>query len=136
MNPVTMSLEGVNDFLLHFLASLVLVLIFSALYVRITPFPEFKLIREGKVAPALTFTGALLGFVIPLASAISHSTSLVDMLVWAVVALMVQVTVFLGIRACFSGLCQGIADNELAPAILLGALSLCAGVLNAACLTY
>jgi len=138
MNSVTIteSLGGINGFFLNFLAAVALVVIFSVLYVWITPYAEFRLIREGKVAPAVSFSGALLGFVIPLASAISQSVSFLDMLVWSVVALVVQVLVFLVLRTCFSGLCRGIAADELAPAILLGVLSLAAGILNAASMTY
>jgi putative membrane protein len=138
MNSMTLaeSLGGLNGFLLNFLAGVVLVALFSALYVRITPYAEFRLIREGKVAPAVSFGGALLGFVIPLASAISESISFLDMLVWSVVALVVQVLVFLVLRMCFSGLCRGIAEDELAPAILLGVFSVAAGILSAASMTY
>ncbi len=138
MDSITImeSLGGLNGFFLNFLAAVVLTLLFLTLYVRITPYAEFRMIHEGKVAPAISFSGALLGFVIPLASAIAQSVSFLDMLVWAVVALVVQVLVFLVLRACFGGLCRQIADNEPAPAILLGVLSLAAGILNAACLTY
>src|SRR5690242_18829599 len=138
MDSITImeSLGGLNAFFLNFLAAVVLTLFFAALYVWITPYAEFRLIHEGKVAPAISFSGALLGFVIPLASAITHSVSFLDMLVWAVVALVVQVLVFLVLRACLGDLCRQIADNEPAPAILLGVLSLSAGILNAACLTY
>jgi putative membrane protein len=138
MNTLTMveSLGGLNDFFLNFLASVALVALFTVVYVRITPYAEFKLIHEGKVAPAVSFSGALLGFVIPLANAIAQSTSFLDMVIWAVIALVLQVLVFLTLRSCFRDLCRGIGANELAPAILLGVLSLAAGILNAACLTY
>lgn len=138
MTTVTMaeSLAGLNGFFLNFLAAVVLVLLFSVIYVRITPYAEFRLIHEGKVAPAVSFGGALLGFVIPLAGAIAQSVSFLDMLVWSVVALVVQVLVFLVLRTCFPGLCRAIAADELAPAILLGVLSLAAGILSAASMTY
>jgi putative membrane protein len=138
MNTLAMveSLGGLTDFFLNFLASTLLVALFTFVYVWITPYAEFKLIREGKVAPAISFSGALLGFVIPLANAIAQSTSFLDMVVWAVISLVVQVMVFLVLRSCFKELCRGIGANELAPAILLGVLSLAAGILNAACLTY
>lgn len=138
MDSVTMadSLAGANVFFLHFLAAALLVALFAAIYVRITPYAEFGLIREGKVAPAVSFCGALIGFVIPLAGAISQSVSFVDMLVWAVIALLVQVLVFLLLRCCLAGLCRGIAEDRLAPAILLCGLSLAAGILSAACMTY
>lgn len=138
MGAVTLaeSLGGLNGFFLHFLISVILVLVFSMLYVRITPYAEFKLIRAGKVAPAVSFSGALLGFVIPLASAIVHSVSLLDMLVWSGIAFVVQVLVFFLLRAFFDNLCRGIADDKLAPAIFLAVLSLAAGILNASCMTY
>lgn len=138
MNSVSVveSLGGVDGYFLHFLAAMLLVALFSVIYVRITPYPEFKLIAEGKVAPAISFSGALLGFVISLASAISHSVSFVDMLVWAAVALMVQLLVFFLLRLTFADLSRSIASDALAPAILLGVLSLAAGILNAACMTY
>lgn len=137
MDTVTLveSLGGANGYFLHFLAAAALVVLFCVLYVRITPYPEFRLIAEGKVAPAVSFSGALLGFVVSLASAISQSASFLDMLVWGGIALLVQLLVFLALRTCFSGLCRAIAANELAPALLLGVLSLAAGILNAACMT-
>ncbi|WP_224984425.1 DUF350 domain-containing protein [Geomonas agri] len=138
MNSVTVveSLGGVNGYFLHFLAAALLVALFCVVYVRITPYPEFKLIAQGKVAPAVSFAGALLGFAISLASAIAHSVSLLDMLVWAAVALLVQLLVFLVLRIIFADLSRAIAGDVLAPAILLGALSLAAGIVNAACMTY
>ena len=136
MESVTVaeSLAGLTSFSVHFVAASLLVLLFSAVYVRVTPYPEFRLIREGKVAPAISFSGALLGFVIPLASAIIHSVSFVDMVVWAVVALVVQILVFFVLKAFFADLAPAIADNRPAPAILLGMLSLATGILNAACM--
>jgi putative membrane protein len=102
----------------------------------VTPYPEFRLIKEGKIAPAISFTGAMLGFVAPVASAITHSVALIDMLIWACVALVVQIDVFLVLRLTFPDLCREIAADHIAGAILLGGLSLAAGLLNAACMSY
>ncbi|NVN90841.1 MAG: DUF350 domain-containing protein [Desulfuromonadales bacterium] len=138
MESVTVaeSLAGLTSFFVNFVAALVFAVLFSAVYIRVTPFAEFRLIREGKVAPAISFSGALLGFVIPLASAIANSVSFMDMVVWALVALVVQILVFVTLRLVFSDLSRSIAENQLAPAILLSVLSLAAGILNAACLVY
>jgi putative membrane protein len=135
MNPTDI-LAGVNGFFLHFVAAVILTGLFASLYIWITPYDEFKLIREGKTAPALTFSAALLGFVLALAGAISNSMSFVDMLIWAGVALFVQVLVFVGMRFAFADLCRRIADDELGPAIVLAGFSLAAGLLNAACMSY
>jgi putative membrane protein len=129
-------LASLNGFFLHFLAAVVLVMLFALIYIRITPYAEFRLIREGKIAPAISFGGALLGFVMALAGAITNSVSFPDMLIWSSVALLVQVSVFVSLRRGFPELCLSIAEDQLAPAILLGVLSLAAGILNAACMSY
>jgi putative membrane protein len=133
---VMQSMAGLTGFVSHFLAALLLTALFMAIYVRVTPYPEFQLIQEGKIAPAVSFSGAFLGFVFPLASAIISSISFLDMVVWSLVALVVQIMVFLLLKAMFSNLCSDIADNHLAPAVLLGVLSLGAGILSAACMTF
>jgi putative membrane protein len=133
---VLQSLDGLTGFFTHFLAAIILVALFTAVYIRVTPFSEFSLIREGKVAPAISLSGALLGFVIPLASAIISSVSFLDMVVWALVALFVQILVFLFLKSLFADLSRDIAEDRSAPAILLAVLSLAAGILSAACMSY
>jgi len=77
----------------------------------------------------------LLGFAIPLASAITHSVSLVDMLVWGVIALIVQLLTFCVVRMIFPGLTSNIPANQASEGLFLGVVSLVAGILNAACIT-
>jgi putative membrane protein len=130
------SLSGLGSFIAYFGAGGALLAFFCLVYGWVTPYPEFKLIKAGKVAPAISFSGALLGFVIPLASVISHSVALLDMVIWALVALTIQIVVFLGLRLFIGDLAKEIADDRPAPAVLLAVLSLAAGILNAACMTY
>jgi len=130
------SLAGLASFLGYFTAAVLLLLLFSLVYGRVTPYSEFRLIKDGKVAPAVSFVGALLGFVSPLASAITHSVALLDMIVWAVIALVVQIGVFLILRLLFADLCREIAADGLSAAILLGGVSFAVGILNAACMSY
>ncbi|WKJ89238.1 DUF350 domain-containing protein [Methylomonas montana] len=133
---LTELLAGANGFFLHFVAAAVLTGLFALCYLWITQYAEFKLIREGKTAPAVAFSAALLGFTLALAGAIANSVSFADMLAWAAIALFVQVLVFVGLRLAFADLCRRIADDQLGPAILLAGLSLAAGLLNAACMSY
>lgn len=130
------SLAGLGNFLGYFTAAVLLLVLFSLVYGRVTPYSEFSLIKAGKVAPAVSFVGALLGFVAPLASAITHSVALLDMIVWALVALVVQIAVFLALRLLFADLCREIAADHLSAAILLGGVSFAVGILNAACMSY
>lgn len=125
-----------NGFVLHFLAAVALSALFGFCYLQITPYAEFKLIRAGKTAPALAFSGAVLGFALALAGAIANSVSFTDMLIWAGVAFFVQTLVFVGVRLAFADLCERIAGDEIGPAVVLAGFSLAAGVLNAACMSY
>jgi hypothetical protein len=63
MDQFLQSVFGLDDFLLYFAMSLALLAAFLAIYVRITPYREFALIREGNVAASLSLSGAMLGLV-------------------------------------------------------------------------
>ena len=78
MGNVLASFSGFDDFLAYLAVSLALVVCFLAVYVRVTPHREFQLIREGNLAAAFSLSGALLGFIVPLASAIEYSVGLVE----------------------------------------------------------
>ena len=78
MSTLWQSIAGLPDFLLYFVVALLLLAAFVAIYVRVTPYREFVLIRGGNIAAAISLTGALIGFVLPLASAIAHSVNPVD----------------------------------------------------------
>lgn len=130
------SMLGVPAFLTYFVATLVLVVLFIAIYIRITPYRELVLIREGNVAAAWSLAGALFGFVVPLAHAVAQSANLVDMLSWGAVAFVVQLLVYVGVRFTMPGIVTGIPEGKVAHGLFLGAMSLAAGLLNAACMTY
>src|SRR5215470_347540 len=110
-----------------------LLLVFLFLYMRITPHPEFELIARGNNATAIALAGALLGFVIPLASSIIQSRNIPDMLVWGVVAMVVQIAIVLVIKPMAPQLYARVDDGQTATAALLATISLAIGILNAAC---
>jgi len=129
-------LQGVINFLSYFGAGIALTVLFLLIYTAITPQKEFTLIREGNTAAACSLGGALIGFMLPLCSAIIHSVNFVDMVIWGGVALVVQLIVFFILRIIFRGLPAGIEKGIVSEGILLGVFSLAAGILNAACMTY
>ena len=92
------SLNGIPPFLAYFAVAIVLVLIFVRIYTWITPQDELALIRANNSAASLAFSGALIGFALPLSSAITNSQSLLDCAVWGAVALIVQVLTFVVLR--------------------------------------
>ena len=58
MEFVKFSLEGLDEFLVFFGLAVAFVAIFLVLYVKITPYDELKLIREGNTAAAASLSGA------------------------------------------------------------------------------
>jgi putative membrane protein len=130
------SLAGFGSFLIYFGLAVAFVIAYLALYVRVTPYREFALIRQGNAAAAASLSGSLLGFVLPLAAAVTHSVNALDMAVWAAVALVVQIAVYLVVRSLMPGIVRHIPEGHVAAGVVLGVVSLAAGILNAACMAY
>jgi putative membrane protein len=131
---VATSFSTLPSFLAYFAGGGVLLAAFIALYVHTTPHQEVALIREGNTAAAIALSGAVLGFVLPLAIVIANSASLIDVLVWGVIAIVVQLGGFLVARAVLPGLSKAICDGQVSDAIFLAGLSLALGILDAACM--
>jgi putative membrane protein len=74
---------------------------------------------------------SLVGFVLPVVSAIAHSANVWDCLIWSAVALIVQIAVFYIVKIPVPNLSARIAAGEMASAIWLGLSSVAAGALNA-----
>lgn len=133
---IMMSLQTLGSFALYFGAALVALIVFVVLYMAVTSHHEATLIRQGNTAAAISFAGAMLGFILPLASAVIHSVSLIDMLVWSAIALVVQLVLFLVVDFLLRSVSRHIEEGNVAAGITLGAAALAIGVINAACMTY
>jgi putative membrane protein len=132
---VSMSLANLPWFLAYLATTLVLTLIYVGIYIWVTPHPEIKLIRENNVSASLAFAGSLVGFSLPLASAIASSVALVECVVWGLIAIVVQILVFYLVRLPIPKISERIERGEMASGLWLGAASLTGGILNAACMT-
>ena len=73
MTGLGSALATFPNFVVYFVLGGVLTTLFVLLYARLTPQRDITLIRAGNSAAAITLVGALLGFVVPLASVIAHS---------------------------------------------------------------
>lgn len=131
MNPAVY-LVSLPNFLMYFVASVVLVLAFLTIFVNATPQSEMAGIREGKLAPAISLIGALIGFVLPLTVLVQHSTGLVDLFVWGVVAIVIQVVAFFAARLSVKDLCKRIDNNEVSAGVFAGGVGIVVGLLNMA----
>ena len=136
LTPLLDSLAGLDDFALYFALSLALLVLFVAVYIQVTPHRELALIRAGNTAAAVSLSGAILGFVLPLASAVIHAVALWDLALWGLIALVAQILVFWAVRLLLPGISRDIQDGKIGEALFLGAIAVATGILNAACMTY
>ena len=128
------ALSTLPNFLLYFVVGAGLIALFLVLYAHLTPHREIGLIRNGNNAAAVALVGGLIGFVVPLASVISHSATIVELVAWGIIALLVQLGGFLTARAVLPHLRQAIEAGNVADAVFLAGLSLALGILDAACM--
>lgn len=127
---------GALSFALAFLAAGGFTLIFKAIYRWITPHDEGALIRGGNVAASVALGGALLGYVIPLASALANTHSLPEFVAWALLAGVIQIATFWIVRRiALPDVSARIERGELSTALYLMFISIVVGILNAACMT-
>lgn len=136
MRQVFDSFAGFDDFLAYLAVAIVLLAVFVAVYIRVTPYREIALIREGNMAASFSLSGSLLGFIIPLAAAVQHSVSLADMAIWGLIAMVVQIAAFIVVKMLIPSITQDIPAGKGAQGFFLGCLSLGVGLLNAACMSY
>lgn len=123
-------------FVIAFVASGLFAIAFKLLYQWATPYDERALIREGNVAAAVTLGGALIGYVLPVASALEHTASLPEFAVWALLAGMIQIVAVTVVRMIvMRDFSERIVRGEMAAAVYMASIAICIGVLNAACMT-
>lgn len=135
MEHVQTLFSGSGAFALCFVVSLALLAVFTALYSALTSHREMTLIRGGNKSAALSLGGAVLGFVIPVGKAVAQSANLTDLMVWAGIAFVAQLLAY-GVAALLvPHLRKAIAEDHVASGILLAALAVAIGILNAASMT-
>ena len=129
------SLTGIVAHLMYFGTASLAVVVFVAIYVTVTPHHEFRLIRQGNTAAAVSLGGAILGYTIPLAKAVSQSTSIAEMLLWSAAALVAQLGAYGITRLLLPQLSAHVDEGKTASGIFLAAIAVTIGLLNAAAMT-
>jgi len=128
-------LTGIVAHLVYFGIASVAVAVFVAIYVTVTAHHEFRLIRQGNTAAAISLGGAILGYTVPLAKAVSQSERISDMLLWGGVALVAQLAAYAITRLVLPQLSSHVDEGKTASGIFLAAISVAIGLLNAAAMT-
>jgi putative membrane protein len=130
------SLAGLPAFAAYFATAVALCILYLVVYTKITPHDEYDLIvHEHNATAAIALGLSLLGFSIPLASAILHSVNILDCVIWGIVALIVQLIAYFLARLAHPHISEAIRQNALASGLWLGLVSVVAGILSAACMS-
>ncbi|EKN45232.1 MULTISPECIES: DUF350 domain-containing protein [Pseudomonas] len=132
---MSLNATAVFGFVMYILVAAILFALFQFIYSRITPHKEFALIRENNSAAALALGGSLIGFALPASNIITYSISILDVIVWVVIAAVVQLAAFGVTSVVLKGLSTRIAKGETAAAIYSASVAISVGLLNAACMT-
>ncbi|KER86955.1 membrane protein [Xanthomonas arboricola pv. celebensis] len=133
MNPI--NLQSFLAFLSYFGTGLGVLIVAVVLVTLVTPHKDFTLLRQGNVAAATALAGNLIGVALPLHSAITHSVSLVDALIWGVVACGIQIVAYLLANLVAGRISRQITDNVTAAGIFSAGVSIAVGLINAAAIT-
>jgi putative membrane protein len=123
------SVEAFFLFMAYLTASLLMLVAFTMLYLRVTPYDDIKDIHDGKVAPAIALGGAMLGFTFPLLMSSYLHASFWAFVVWSVIAGVVQLGVF---SAIYRFMPRAIETNNVAGSLIFAFAAVCAGLMNAA----
>ena len=123
--------SGLPFLLLHFFSTLALLILGALLYTLITPFRERALIAEGNRAAGLVLGGALLSLAIPLAATLATSSLWLDIVLWGLVAVLIQLLTLAIFILLFRGFRAAIEAENIAAALMLVSVQLAIGLLNA-----
>jgi putative membrane protein len=122
---------GLPVLLLQLAVTLALLAIGAVIYTAVTPFHEFRLMRDGNVAAGIALAGTLVALAIPLAATLASSLVTLDILLWGAVALVVQLLAFLLASRLIPGLRGMIETGNAAAACVLVGVQIAVALLNA-----
>ena len=126
---------GLPFLLVHLAVTTALLIGGVAIYVTAAPFRELKLSRQGNIAAAIVLAGQTLALAIPLAVMMAQSANVPDIILWGVVAIIVQFIAVVAAKLSIPNLRAAIGRGEIGPALVLVTAQLAAALLNAAALS-
>ena len=132
MEYISALITGLPFLISHLFITLCLLFIGITSYIFLTPIKEFKLIKDGNISASISFSGALLGIGIPLASSLSVSNSILEIIIWGLTAIVLQLLCFKVTDTFLKDLSKRIEDDQLATSILLFSIKISVSLINSA----
>lgn len=124
--------RGLPLLLLHFSVTLALLALGVAALMAISPFNERELVSRGDAAAGLVLAGSVVSLAIPLAAKLAASDVLLDIVIWGLIALLLQLATFKLATLFFRDLRRQIETGNVAAACPLAAAQLAVALINAA----
>lgn len=123
--------SGLPVLLLHFLVTVALLAVGVACYTGITPFRERQMVMRGNPAGGIVYGGSIVALAIPLAATLANSRVVLDIVVWGIVALILQLLAFAFATLLFRDLRAEVEAGNVAAALSLVAVQIAVALLNA-----
>lgn len=124
-------INGAPVLALHLVTAFAILVAGMGVYMWITPYEDLRLVREGNQAAAVALGGGFLGLAIPIAGTLAGSVTSLDILLWGLVTVVVQLICFKVVDLVLRGLPQRIANGEMAAAIFLAFAKVSVGAIVA-----
>ena len=132
MEYISALITGLPFLISHLFITLCLLFLGITSYIFLTPIKELKLIKDGNISASISFSGALLGIGIPLASSLSVSNSMLEIIIWGLTAILLQLLCFKVTDTFLKDLSKRIEDDQLATSILLFSIKISVSLINSA----
>lgn len=132
MTPALDSLANGFPWLIFYL--MVVTVIYLAglyIYVKLTPHRELELVQDGNMAAAVSFSALVFSLALPLAACLVNKFSLIDVAIWGILSLFLQLFLFRLTDAIFKGMPQRIIDDEVPAATVLAAFKIAGSIILA-----
>lgn len=123
--------SGLPVLLTQFAAALLLLGFGAVCYSWLTPFHERRLIRQGNTAAGLVAMGTLIALSLPIAATLATSHVILDILIWGLVALVIQILAFILATRVIRGLPDMIEQGNVAAALQVIGIQIAIAILNA-----
>jgi putative membrane protein len=121
-------------FLMHGGTTLALLVAGCVVHVALTPMKEMRLIRAGNVSAGISVGAVVVGLALPMSACLSTAASIYDILIWGVVAILLQLLAFRVADLLLHDLPRRIEQDEIGAALVLAGVKIGAAMVMAAAL--
>lgn len=126
--------KGFPQFLIHGGVTLALLVAGCVVHVLLTPMKEMRLIRAGNVSAGISVGAVIVGLAVPMSACLATAATVYDILIWGVVAILLQLLAFRVADLLLHDLPKRIERDEVGAALVLAGVKLAAAMVMAAAL--